>query len=69
MLSARIAPSAGPNVSVFAAPIARASADASVATASAASLWGIVTFTPANPAAARPPTVSANASGGTARRS
>ncbi|MEA2227822.1 MAG: hypothetical protein QOH46_3667 [Solirubrobacteraceae bacterium] len=62
VLSARIAP-ASPKVSVLAAPIARASSDASVEIASAASLCGIVTFTPAKPALASPPTVSANASG------
>ncbi|MEA2142686.1 MAG: hypothetical protein QOI64_1116 [Solirubrobacteraceae bacterium] len=48
---------------MFAAPIARASSEDSVAIASAASLCGIVTLTPANPAVASPPTVSANASG------
>ena len=44
VLSAWIAPSA--NVSVFAAPIARAASLASSATASAATLCGIVTFAP-----------------------
>ena len=47
-------PSPGPNVSVFAAPIARASSEAVVASASAASLCGIVTLTPAKPAAGQP---------------
>src|SRR3954469_12654933 len=64
VLSARIAPS-GPNVSVFAAPIARASSEASSARASAASLCGIVTLTPANPCAGSPRTVCTKSSGET----
>jgi len=68
VLSARIVPSAA-KVSVFAAPIARASSEASVASASAASLCGIVTLTPANPWAGRSRTVASNASGATAMRS
>ncbi len=48
MLSASI-PS-GVNVSVLAAPIVRASGVAASATASAASLWGIVTLAPMKPA-------------------
>ena len=68
VLSARIAPST-PNVSVFAAPIARAAGDASPASASASSLCGIVTLTPANPAVASSPSVAASASGATATRS
>ena len=53
VLSARIAPSS--NVSVFAAPIARAASVASSASASAASLCGIVTLTPRKPAAGQRP--------------
>ena len=69
VLSARIWPSPGPNVSVFAAPMARASAEASVASASAASLCGTVTLTPWKPAAGSPRTRSAKPSGATGRRS
>jgi hypothetical protein len=54
----------GSKVSVLAAPIARAAALASSATASAACLCGIVTLTPRKPAAGSARTVSANSSGG-----
>ncbi len=66
MLSATIAPSS--NVSVFAAPIARAASDARSASASAACLCGIVTLTPRKPAAGSARTVSANSSGGSGSR-
>ena len=63
MLSARIAPP-DPNVSVFAAPTAAAVADASVASASAASLCGMVTLIPRKPAGASARTVSPKRTGG-----
>jgi hypothetical protein len=62
VLSARIAPSS--NVSVLAAPIACAAGLATSASASAASLCGIVTLTPRKPAAGSARTVSSNSSGG-----
>ena len=61
VLSAHDPPSAS-KISVLAAPIARARGVGSVASASAASLCGIVTLTPRKPAAARAGTVSANRS-------
>jgi hypothetical protein len=58
----------GSKVSVLAAPIACAAPLAAPASASAASLCGIVTFTPRKPAAGSARTVSANASGGSGSR-
>ena len=67
MLAALISPS-GVKVSVFAAPISRASSVALLASCSAACLCGIVTLAPRKPAAGSARTVSANSSGGTGRR-
>lgn len=67
MLAAWIAPSSE-NVSVLAAPIARAAAVDASASASAASLCGIVTLAPTNPDPGSPRTVSSKTSGGTGRR-
>jgi hypothetical protein len=64
VLAAEIAPSPS-NTSVFAAPIARAAGVVESAIANAASLWGIVTFTPRNPAPGSARTVSSKRSGGT----
>ena len=64
MFDASIRPSSL-KISVFAAPIARALSAASSASASAASLCGIVTFAPRKPAPASARTVSANLPGGT----
>ncbi len=58
-----MAPSA-PKVSVLAAPIARAVSVAVSASASAASLCGMVTLTPTNPWPGSARTVSAKSSGG-----
>ena len=66
MLSASMRPSV--NVSVLAAPIAVAGGGASVASASAASLCGMVTLAPTKPACGSARTVSANRCGGTGRR-
>jgi hypothetical protein len=63
VFSASISPSA--KVSVFAAPIAAAAGVACVAARRAASLWGIVTLAPANPALGSARTVSSSSSGGT----
>ncbi len=63
VLSAAITPSA--KLSVFAAPIARAAPEAASATASAASLCGTVTLTPAKPAPGSDRTRSAKFSGAT----
>jgi hypothetical protein len=60
-----IAPSS--KVSVFAAPIARATSLALSATARAASLCGIVTFAPRKPDPGSARTVSSNRGGGTGR--
>jgi hypothetical protein len=54
----------GPNVRVFAAPMAVAASVALPASASAASLCGIVTLTPRKPAAGSALTVSAKRCGG-----
>ena len=66
MLSAWIP--AGPKVSVFAAPTAAAVGVAASASASAASLCGIVTLSPRKPAAGSARTVSAKRSGGSGSR-
>ena len=50
MLAALTSPPS--KLSVFAAPISVAAAEASPASASAASLWGMVTLAPTNPSAA-----------------
>ncbi len=50
---------------MFAAPISRAASEASVARASAASLWGTVTLTPAKPSPGSDATSSAKCSGAT----
>jgi hypothetical protein len=63
VLSAWTAPSS--NVSVLAAPTARAVSVASSARASAAYLCGIVTLTPRKPSSGSARTVSAKRSGGT----
>lgn len=68
VLAAWIAPDSASKVSVFAAPISRAAAVDASASASAASLCGIVTLAPTNPAAGSPRTVSSKTSGGTGRR-
>ncbi len=52
-------------LSVFTAPISRAASVSSSLSRSAASLCGIVTLAPTNPAAGRPRTVSSKSSGGT----
>ncbi len=64
VLSATIPPP-GSNVSVLAAPIARARSVGAVARASAAPLWGIVTLAPRKPAPGSAGTSSANSSGAT----
>ncbi len=67
VLSAWIASVPASKLSVLAAPMACARTLAVVARASAASLCGIVTFAPTNPAPGSARTVSANSSGGTGR--
>ena len=62
VLRPRIRPSS--NTSVFTAPACRASGSTASQSAKAASLCGMVTFSPAKPAAARPRTAVANRAGG-----
>ncbi len=67
VFSAAIAPPS-PKLSVLAAPMASAARERVSASASAASLWGTVTFSPRKPDPGSALTVSANNSGGTGTR-